>query len=142
MYPHWHASFIRVIFSLFQAIDEKIRELSNCHIVYEGIDFQKVSLSSHPFNPSSPIPQYQRGCVEPLHVQSWIYNSLIILLTWKLFSYFFYIVTTTSNETLFFLFYILNRKKLAFQKRCWKLKIFLVSVSKTLLLFFAVSTLF
>ncbi|KAF3326306.1 histone acetyltransferase GCN5 [Carex littledalei] len=24
-----------------QAIDEKIRELSNCHIVYEGIDFQK-----------------------------------------------------------------------------------------------------
>ncbi|KAK2648479.1 hypothetical protein Ddye_015968 [Dipteronia dyeriana] len=25
-----------------QAIDEKIRELSNCHIVYPGIDFQKV----------------------------------------------------------------------------------------------------
>lgn len=25
-----------------QAIDEKIRELSNCHIVYTGIDFQKV----------------------------------------------------------------------------------------------------
>ncbi|XP_044485552.1 histone acetyltransferase GCN5-like isoform X2 [Mangifera indica] len=25
-----------------QAIDEKIRELSNCHIVYQGIDFQKV----------------------------------------------------------------------------------------------------
>jgi histone acetyltransferase len=24
-----------------QAIDEKIRELSNCHIVYSGIDFQK-----------------------------------------------------------------------------------------------------
>ncbi|XP_030451477.1 histone acetyltransferase GCN5 [Syzygium oleosum] len=24
-----------------QAIDEKIRELSNCHIVYQGIDFQK-----------------------------------------------------------------------------------------------------
>ncbi|KAI8012484.1 Histone acetyltransferase GCN5 [Camellia lanceoleosa] len=24
-----------------QAIDEKIRELSNCHIVYPGIDFQK-----------------------------------------------------------------------------------------------------
>ncbi|KAI8530869.1 hypothetical protein RHMOL_Rhmol11G0093100 [Rhododendron molle] len=24
-----------------QAIDEKIRELSNCHIVYTGIDFQK-----------------------------------------------------------------------------------------------------
>jgi histone acetyltransferase len=24
-----------------QSIDEKIRELSNCHIVYEGIDFQK-----------------------------------------------------------------------------------------------------
>ncbi|KAJ3673874.1 hypothetical protein LUZ60_005866 [Juncus effusus] len=24
-----------------QAIDEKIRELSNCHIVYDGIDFQK-----------------------------------------------------------------------------------------------------
>ncbi|XP_060207850.1 histone acetyltransferase GCN5 isoform X3 [Lycium barbarum] len=24
-----------------QAIDEKIKELSNCHIVYEGIDFQK-----------------------------------------------------------------------------------------------------
>jgi hypothetical protein len=28
-----------------QAIDEKIRELSNCHIVYSGIDFQKVSCS-------------------------------------------------------------------------------------------------
>ena len=27
---------------VFQAIDEKIRELSNCHIVYPGIDFQKV----------------------------------------------------------------------------------------------------
>ncbi|KAB5568318.1 hypothetical protein DKX38_002111 [Salix brachista] len=25
-----------------QAIDEKIRELSNCHIVYPGIDFQKI----------------------------------------------------------------------------------------------------
>lgn len=25
-----------------QAIDEKIRQLSNCHIVYTGIDFQKV----------------------------------------------------------------------------------------------------
>ncbi|KAF6148367.1 hypothetical protein GIB67_025586 [Kingdonia uniflora] len=24
-----------------KAIDEKIRELSNCHIVYSGIDFQK-----------------------------------------------------------------------------------------------------
>uniref|UniRef100_A0A0E0M7P2 histone acetyltransferase n=1 Tax=Oryza punctata TaxID=4537 RepID=A0A0E0M7P2_ORYPU len=27
-----------------QAIDEKIRELSNCHIVYSGIDFQKGKL--------------------------------------------------------------------------------------------------
>ncbi|KAG5567514.1 hypothetical protein RHGRI_002906 [Rhododendron griersonianum] len=27
-----------------QAIDEKIRELSNCHIVYAGIDFQKVHI--------------------------------------------------------------------------------------------------
>ncbi|RLN41616.1 histone acetyltransferase GCN5 [Panicum miliaceum] len=30
-----------------QAIDEKIRELSNCHIVYSGIDFQK-SMNEHP----------------------------------------------------------------------------------------------
>ncbi|PIA31577.1 hypothetical protein AQUCO_04900107v1 [Aquilegia coerulea] len=30
-----------------QAIDEKIRELSNCHIVYPGIDFQKT-MHDHP----------------------------------------------------------------------------------------------
>ncbi|OAY77265.1 Histone acetyltransferase GCN5 [Ananas comosus] len=30
-----------------QAIDEKIRELSNCHIVYPGIDFQKM-MNEHP----------------------------------------------------------------------------------------------
>lgn len=34
-----------VVFYL-QAIDEKIRELSNCHIVYPGIDFQKVFFTS------------------------------------------------------------------------------------------------
>ncbi|CAK7346495.1 unnamed protein product [Dovyalis caffra] len=30
-----------ILHYLFSAIDEKIRELSNCHIVYPGIDFQK-----------------------------------------------------------------------------------------------------
>ncbi|GAU33232.1 hypothetical protein TSUD_333550 [Trifolium subterraneum] len=30
-----------------QAIDEKIRELSNCHIVYTGIDFHKISKRTH-----------------------------------------------------------------------------------------------
>ncbi|RVW54680.1 Histone acetyltransferase GCN5 [Vitis vinifera] len=32
-----------------QAIDEKIRQLSNCHIVYTGIDFQKLVLTQKLF---------------------------------------------------------------------------------------------
>lgn len=38
--PHYLIFFF--FFENLQAIDEKIRELSNCHIVYPGIDFQKV----------------------------------------------------------------------------------------------------
>lgn len=31
-----------------QAIDEKIRELSNCHLVYQGLDLQKVMTTHLP----------------------------------------------------------------------------------------------
>ena len=31
--------------NVLQAIDEKIRELSNCHVVYSGIEIQKVLLN-------------------------------------------------------------------------------------------------
>jgi hypothetical protein len=34
--------------SILQAIDEKIRELSKCHIVYARIDFKKVNFLSWP----------------------------------------------------------------------------------------------
>ncbi|KAG6483686.1 hypothetical protein ZIOFF_060338 [Zingiber officinale] len=41
-----------------QAIDEKIRELSNCHIVYQGIDFQKANVM---FLPISFITPYNES---------------------------------------------------------------------------------
>uniref|UniRef100_A0A0E0BAJ0 histone acetyltransferase n=1 Tax=Oryza glumipatula TaxID=40148 RepID=A0A0E0BAJ0_9ORYZ len=41
-----------------QAIDEKIRELSNCHIVYSGIDFQKGKLGGRQI--SGGIPNHDQ----------------------------------------------------------------------------------
>ncbi|CAL4941814.1 unnamed protein product [Urochloa decumbens] len=40
-----------------QAIDEKIRELSNCHIVYSGIDFQKRDLAGKTARKEAGIPR-------------------------------------------------------------------------------------
>ncbi|GJN20617.1 hypothetical protein PR202_gb08015 [Eleusine coracana subsp. coracana] len=59
-----------------QAIDEKIRELSNCHIVYSGIDFQK-SMNEHtdawPFKEpvdSRDVPDYYDIIKDPIDLRT------------------------------------------------------------------------
>nr|GEV44152.1 histone acetyltransferase GCN5 isoform X1 [Tanacetum cinerariifolium] len=63
-----------------QAIDEKIRELSNCHIVYHGIDFQKKESgipkrSSHLTAPlrssQSPSPSYSASASATSSLRKW-----------------------------------------------------------------------
>ncbi|RDX60274.1 Histone acetyltransferase GCN5, partial [Mucuna pruriens] len=59
-----------------QAIDEKIRELSNCHIVYAGIDFQK-SMHDHadswPFKEpvdARDVPDYYDIIKDPMDLKT------------------------------------------------------------------------